>query len=112
MKQVITRTLCDRKNIHPDTEELGREILVLNSKAKPVAVDMCEPCEKDITYLELLELADAIGQPTEPRATRNRTPKPSPGPCQEPGCGAEYPTWQGLSVHTRRSHGKKLEPQQ
>lgn len=110
MKQVVTHVFCDRADVHLDGPEPGTEIRVLNTKGKPVALDMCEPCQKGITYLEVLDLADAIGQPTElPKTTRNRTPKPSPGPCQEPGCGADFPTWQGLSIHTRRTHDKALE---
>ena len=109
MKQVVTYTLCDRVNIHEDSSEDAEETPLLNSKGKPVVVDLCAPCRKVITLDEALELADAIGQPfAVPKQTRNRATRPAPGPCQQPGCDADFPTWQGLSIHTRRSHGMAL----
>lgn len=110
MKQVVVNILCDRKNVHPDTQEPASEVPLLNSRGKPVKVDMCEPCQKGITLMEAVELADAVGEAIDlPKQTRNRTAKPSPGPCEEPGCGAEFPTHQGLAMHMNRTHGKKLE---
>lgn len=105
MKEFIVRTLCDRKNIHPDTQEDASEVTLLNSKGRPVVVDMCEPCQKGITLIEALELADAIGQPTELPTPRGRKPKAAPGPCKVEGCGAEFDTNQGLGMHMYKVHG-------
>ena len=106
MKKVTVRTLCDRKNIHPETEEDGYEVPLFNSKGKPVKVDMCEPCEKGITLLEARELADAIGEPID--LPKGRVPTPAPGPCPE--CGEEFPTAQGLGMHRSRMHQVKGQP--
>jgi len=104
-KEIVTFTYCDRKNIHPDTQEPGFEITVLNSKGRPVNLDMCEPCKKGITLAEVEELADAIGQPTELPTPRGRKPKPAPGPCEK--CGEEFTTAQGLAMHMNKTHGIK-----
>lgn len=109
MKQVVTYTLCDRVNIHEDASEDAEETPLLNSKGKKVVVDLCKPCRTTITLDQAIELADAIGQPLpEAKQTRNRTSKPAPGPCQQPGCDADFPTWQGLSIHSRRTHNMIL----
>lgn len=107
MKKIVTYTLCDRVNIHVDGDEPGFEVTLLDSNAKPRIVDMCEPCEKGITLVEARELADAIGQPLPPAKGRKSRTKPAPGPCTEPGCGAEFETSQGLGMHLNRAHGIK-----
>lgn len=103
MKQVIVRTLCDRKNVHPETAEDGFEVPLFNSKGKPVKVDMCEPCEKGITLVEARELADAIGEPID--LPKGRASTPAPGPCPE--CSEEFTTAQGLGLHRNKVHGVK-----
>lgn len=110
MKKIVTYTLCDRVNIHVDGEEPGFEVTLLDSNAKPVIVDMCEPCEKGITLVEARELADAIGQPLPPVKRRKRKGASlAANVCNEPGCGAEFDTAQGLGMHKNRAHGIKSE---
>lgn len=110
MKKIVTYTLCDRVNIHVDSEEPGFEVTLLNSNAKPVNVDMCEPCKKGITLVEAIELADAIGQPIPPKVRKRKgSASLASNTCTEPGCGAEFDTAQGLGMHRNRAHGIKSD---
>lgn len=107
MKQFIVNTLCDRKDVHPETSEPAHEVWLINSKSQPVAVDLCDPCEKGTSIVEARELADVIGQPVDLPGKRGRKPKAAPGPCDVPGCGAEFDTAQGLGMHRNKVHGIK-----
>lgn len=109
-KRIVTHVDCDRLNIHLDGPEPGYEVPLLNSAGKPVVVDMCEPCEKGITLHEARELADAVGQPIPPKVRKRKgSPSLAPNICNEPGCGADFDTAQGLGMHRNRAHGIKSD---
>lgn len=110
MKQFVVNVLCDRKDVHPDSTEPAHEVWLINSKSQPVAVDLCDPCEKGTSIIEARELADAIGQPVELPGRRGRKPKPvavTENVCDVTGCGLSFDTAQGLGMHRNKVHGIK-----
>lgn len=106
MKEVVTRTWCDRTEVHLSTGPVPgftREPLPCNGK--PTTLDLCDPCDEEVLepIRRLLAVAGVPAGPPE-KVRRQRNDKPG-GPCPEPGCDKEFKTSGGLTNHRARKHG-------